>query len=315
MAQRVKFPVFEALKFTYRWTLTVLSKHWIVVLIYAVGTLAWNYVGVIMVGDVVQSGRAPTTMAFLKIYGLYAVEGFAYIYLALLTHNEILRGSGGFNAETMGPLGIRGLTYLFDSLVLLLATLILVMLSGAVIAAIVALARIGSGSTLVLFVGVLAVWLVGIGVVTRLSLRLPSRSIGQPMPWNDVWRLGRGNTLRLVGGTLLLSLAMLAAVIVVVLPVQLLFGSLSATDMHVVSQTKSTPLGPLHLEMRSFETPGMPFIPALINGLLSSILSVIGAIALAAYISLAFAYLRQVAEDAPSAPPIDRDPNEPPEDF
>ncbi|MFG1190211.1 hypothetical protein [Xanthobacter flavus] len=315
MAQRVKFPVFEALKFTYRWTLTVLHKHWIVALIYAVGTLVWNYAGLILLGDVVESGQPPTAMAFVKIYGLNAIEGFAFIYLALLTHNEVLRGSGGFNAATMGPLGIRGLTYLFDSLILFLAAVILVVLSGAVIASIVALLRNGSASTLVGVVGVVAIWLVGIGVVTRLSLRLPSRSIGQPMPWSDVWRLGRGNTLRLVGGTLLLSLAMLAAVIVVALPVQLLFGSFSATDMHVVSQTKSTPLGPLHLEMRSFETPGMPFIPALINGLLSGIMSVIGAIALAAYVSLAFAYLRQVSEDAPSAPLLDRDPNEPPEDF
>lgn len=315
MAQRVKFPVFQALKFTCRWTLTVLRKHWVVALIYAVGTLAWNYASLILLGDVVEAERPPTAMAFVEIYGLNAIEGFAFIYLALLTHNEILRGSGGFNAATMGPLGIRGLTYLFDSLVLLLATLILAMLSVAGITAVVALARIGSWSTFAVFVGALAVWLAAIGVVTRLSLRLPSRSIGQPMPWNDVWRLGRGNTLRLVGGTLLLSLTMLALVIVVVLPVQFLFGSFSATDMHVVSETKSTPLGPLHLEMRSFETPGMPFIPALINGLLSSILSVIGAIALAAYVSLAFAYLRQVAEDAPSAPLMDRDPNEPPEDF
>ena len=45
MAQRVKFPVFQALKFTYRWTLTVLRKHWIVALIYAVGTLAWAVAG------------------------------------------------------------------------------------------------------------------------------------------------------------------------------------------------------------------------------------------------------------------------------
>lgn len=306
MAQRVKFPVIEALKFTYGWTLTVLSKHWIVVLIYAVGTLAWNYAGAVMVSNVVTSGRPPTTMAFLKIYGFYAVQVLAYIYLALLTHNEILRGSGGFNAATMGPLGIRGLTYLVDSLVLSLAAVILVVLSGAVIASLVALTRNGSASTLVGVVGVVAVWLVGIGVITRLSLRLPSRSIGQPMPWNDVWRLGRGNTLRLVGGTLLLSLAMLAAVIVVALPLQFLFGWFPGADMHAVSQTKSTPLGPLHLEMRSFETPGMPLIPALINGVLSSIMSVIGAIALAAFVSLAFAYLRQIPEDEQEEPPAPR---------
>ena len=303
MAQRVKFPVFEALKFTYRWTLTVLSKHWIVALIYAVGTLAWNYVGVIMLVEFVESGQSPITMTFVKIYGLNAIEGFAFIYLALLTHNEVLRGSGGFNAATMGPLGVRGLTYMFDSLILFLAAVILVVLSGAIIASIVALSRNGSASTLVGVVGVVAIWLVGIGVVTRLSLRLPSRSIGQPMPWNDVWRLGRGNTLRLVGGTLLLSLAMLAVVIAVVLPVQFLFGSFSATDMHAVSQTKSTPLGPLHLQMQSFETPGTPFIPALVNGLLSSIMSVIGAIALAAYVSLAFAYLCQIPEDEQEEPP------------
>lgn len=315
MAQRVKFPVFEALKFTYGWTLTVLSKHWIVALIYAVGTLAWHYAGAIMLRDVVPSGRPPITVTLVIIHGLNTIEAFAFIYLALLTHNEVLRGSGGLNAATMGPLGIRGLTYLIDSVVLFLATVLLVVLSGAVIAAVVALVRMDTVSTFVGVVGVVALWLVGIGVVTRLSLRLPSRSIGQPMPWSDVWRLGRGNTVRLMGGILLILLAMLAVVVIVVLPLQFLFGSFSATDMHVVSQTKSTPLGPLHLEMRSFETPGMPFIPALINGLLSGILSVIGAIALAAYISLAFAYLRQVAEDAPSAPLIDRDPNEPPEDF
>ncbi|MFS8036433.1 hypothetical protein ACI7BZ_05600 [Xanthobacter sp. AM11] len=214
-----KLPVRRSVGLAVRWTVAIVLRHWMVVVLFAVtvGVVQWALTPSQVVGQPVNPGGWFLLVNLLVLVA-YAV---ASVVLAMLTHNEVLRGPSGLDAATLGRGPGRGFGYVLDAILVSLIPAIGLMLLIAVVSAVAWIVAGGAGTQ-----GVAALTTVGMlvgvlgfaGVVNRLMLRLPSRALGHPDRWGDIWRMGRGNTWRLLGANLLLWLLLVVPVLLVSLP-------------------------------------------------------------------------------------------------
>lgn len=190
----IKAPFWRSLSWSLQWAFAVALRHQVT---FAAYVAAAALIGLLMLA-------APS--AGTLVWFLY---GFSLTVLALVTHNEVLRGHAGLDAETLGRGGGRVVGYVLDTvLIVLFLTLITVVpaVAASLLVSLISPAPSDVAAILLAIVAVVAL-LVLFG---RLSLRLPSRALGAPLPWRQVWSLGSGNTLGLVLGPVLLALPLSA---------------------------------------------------------------------------------------------------------
>lgn len=187
-----KLALIQSVKWSFQWALAIILGH-------QAAVAAFAGAGVVL-GLLSASVPAVAGLAFL----VYSV---AMIPLALLTHSEVLRGPSALDAWTLGRGPGRVLGYLLDTLLIgIVATLcgaVPVLLIGILASGGGAPIGVSGGLEVVIFVVFLVVILV---VFSRPALRLPSRIFGSPISWVEAWQLGRGNTLPLVLGPILIAL-------------------------------------------------------------------------------------------------------------
>lgn len=241
-----------------------------------------------------------------------------------MTHNEVLRGAAGLNVQTLGWGAGRVVGYAVDSLALtLFVVLVMVPLFFVVIGVTslrgpFALTLVPTALIVVMMIGV---WLAATVVGFRLMLRLPSRALGQPMPWREVWRLGRGNTGRLVLAYLLLAVALQVPFLI------LLLLSLTMTWLlpdPVMQQSAAVvakaPLWGQWVAVASWTASISPITSVwdLLLSFFGNALLLAEIVIFCAFLSVAYAELKRIGElralqKAGSS--SSWDPNEPPEDF
>jgi len=224
MNEPVKFPVFPTLTLTLEHSLAIARRHWGLVAVYVLWAIAILAVLVFALPKI-EMGRpvdpAQIVTFFALFFLLWPLYGASLVILAIVTHNEILCGAGDLDSATLGRGGSRVFGYILDIVTLVFAYFLLVILLLGLVVNLVPIVVGGARPDLPVAFGVLGGWLVIVLLLTRMSLRLPGRAIGQALPWAEVWRLGRGNTWRLIGGSILLSLALWVALGILGAPAQI----------------------------------------------------------------------------------------------
>lgn len=314
-----KLPVLSTVKLALRWGVFIVRRHWLIILIFA-ALLA----GMSFAMAAVEPGQVLGGHVLLFSFGFSVLYSVLFILLALVTHNEVLRGAAGLNVQTLGWGAGRVVGYAVDSLALtLFVVLVMVPLFFVVIGVTslrgpFALTLVPTALIVVMMIGV---WLAAAVVGFRLMLRLPSRALGQPMPWREVWRLGRGNTGRLVLAHLLLAVALLVPFLI------LLLLSLTMTWLlpdPVMQQSASVvakaPLWGQWGAVASWTASISPVTSVwdLLLSFFGNALLVAEIVIFCAFLSVAYAELKRIGElralqKAGSS--SSWDPNEPPEDF
>lgn len=206
MAEPVKLPVFATFRQARRWSLAIMRGHRGMVLAYFFAYLAfWAYVAwAFPVGSPAAELGSPS-YTLISVGGAFVLI-FAQAFLALIVHNEILRGAAGFDRATMGSRGARAFAYFRDGwLVLIVSLVVMALLRTALLG--LALWLLGRGvfqghwgGSLIVVLAQFVAWLAAILMFLRLFLGLPSRALGHPLNWRQVWRMGRGNSWRLIAG-------------------------------------------------------------------------------------------------------------------
>ncbi|MGQ3672484.1 hypothetical protein ACT6QG_08830 [Xanthobacter sp. TB0136] len=189
-ASTAKLPFILSLRWSAQWAVAVVIRHQLAVGLYMVAGI---FLGILLFS-------APD-LAFIGWIAL----GLASIALALVTHNEVLRGPSTFGSPALGPSGGRIFTYMLDCLVLV-ALIIAIILFPTIVMVMLAGIESAGGSELMWYGMIFITAIVGLVLTSRLALRLPSRAIGETIRWGDAWRLGEGHTLVLVISPLLLTL-------------------------------------------------------------------------------------------------------------
>ncbi|WP_024276732.1 hypothetical protein [Xanthobacter sp. 126] len=310
MSERVKLPIWGSVKLAFEWSIVICRRHWRLIAIYIlagwvlsgpwtstqIGFDPWNVVRPAAIA-------APMHFQPLPVWSIALVVGLVVaflllisvplIVLALISHNEVLRGRAGFDAETLGRGPGRILGYLFDLLRIVVVTILavlLVMLGIALLGALVRALRLPDWMFAVAAMG--AIWLALVAIQARLLLRLPGRALGQVLSWGEVQRMGRGNTLRLVGAHLLVWLVFIVPLATVMAPVMFLY----ASGWPPFSAHFPTPTGSL------------PTIPAVVQALvafLNSIISTFELVVYCAFLSVVYGRLLPVLDEPdPSLPPM-----------
>lgn len=185
-----KLPFILSMKWSVQWAIAIALRHQLAIAAYMGGAVLLS---LLFVGEPVLVGLG------------WIVLGVASIALALVTHNEVLCGPSGFDAAALGQSGGRIFSYFLDCLVLgVLITLIILIPTFLVI--LIAGIEDAEGGAVVWGGIILIMSIIGLIGTSRLALRLPSRAIGTPMAWGEIWRLGAGHTLVLVLAPILLSI-------------------------------------------------------------------------------------------------------------
>jgi hypothetical protein len=320
MKAKVKLPVLGSVKLAFLWSLYIVRKHWRLVAIYVLVGCApasqWTLMhpklpssagggmplnltyavgGSMPAGHPTVSWRVFQPISsglFVLIVLIGLLMWMALIVLALITHNEVLRGPAGLNAETLGKGIGRVLGYALDFIRIWLVTVLAMLLVFAGIAAILALAyrlELPDWVFFAVFQGVF--WLAFAAIQSRLLLRLPARALGQVMPWREVQRMGRGNTWRLVAAsTLIYILLMLPATLV--------------TEAILWAYVPGFPLMPSPLAMvpSLFE---LPIAAHVLLALLNSVLVTLQIVFVCAFLSVVYSELLPVLDEPdPNLPPM-----------
>lgn len=320
MDGRVKVPVRGSVQLAFQWSLYVFKKHWRLIAVFvAVGVVLTGPWFAPHFGTVGQPGGpvAPKPVApeMAPGWGIAPVLGLVVVFLlvilvpmivlALVTHNEMLRGRAGLNAETLGRGPGRILGYALDHVAISFTVFLLILLAGISSAVIVAIYRAlqlpAWPMKLAVFVFVLGCPLVMVVVPARLMLRLPGRALGQVLPWREVRRMGRGNTWRLVAACMLLSIVLLVPQMLITSP--LVFASFPVWQI-------LTHAGP----PPALVFPEVSFAAGLAMAVLNSLFLAIDIVVWAAFLSVLYAeLLPALDEPAPAAAPLD--PNQMPPDY
>lgn len=211
MATQAKMPLGETLTLSLQWLKYVAVRHW--GLLVGFGILGYIiFFGGLIFGSLLSPPNAgdPYSIGgfFLIVFGTMALSAFAALFPVLIVHNEVLVGGAGFNRRTMGPFGLRIVGYAFDYVLMILVTLIASwILMGIAIVIIEWVSKFfPQGHSALIIATIISIFIGMILMMLRMSLRLPSRAVGAPLPWADVWRLGRGNSWRLAIGAFVLLL-------------------------------------------------------------------------------------------------------------
>lgn len=287
----VKLPVLRSVKLALLWTAAVLARH-------------WRFVGLIALAPalaVMASRVLPSPGVSILVAVVFVLAYCALIPLALVTHNEVLRGPSGLDAVTLGKGPGRALGYVLDLIVIFIFTALYMLLLGIGAALIGALIRAitipGPLAALIVFLVFACAYLSWLGFFVRLMLRLPSRALGQPLPWSEARAMGSGNSLRLVAAHFLVGLV----TIVLLVPV-------GAVVFNFFPLAELMP-DPHTLAAKGTMWAGPPVVLQVVMAVLSSVLAPIEIILVCALISVTYLQLWQ------RTPRIHSDPNEPPEDF
>ncbi|QRG05076.1 hypothetical protein EZH22_18325 [Xanthobacter dioxanivorans] len=182
-------PLVRSLKWSFQWSAAIVLRHPVVVAAYVAGGILWVAIGF----------AAPLLGG---VAGL--VYSLAFIPLALLTHNEVLRGPSKLDAGTLGEGYGRVLGYFLDTLVLALIAIFSALVPVVVISLLIANGEATSGVLEAILVLVLIVAVVV--ATSRFALRLPARALGAPISWGEAWRLGQGNMLPLCAAPIVIAI-------------------------------------------------------------------------------------------------------------
>lgn len=283
-----QLPVFHSVGLALRWTIAIVLRHWWAVGLFAVVLVLGQWVlppTMPVIGQPIEPNLG-SSLSQLATFVFYVVGGTV---VAILTHNEVLRGPSGFDAATLGHGPGRVLGYLVDGLIASVVPILgLMSLMGLASAAIWMVAGVGAQAVGALGVVVFFAGFLGVaGTVCRLLLRLPSRALGRTEAWGDIWRMGRNNTWRLFAGHVLLSLLFFIPVALVSLPLLATLGTWRPV-------------------------PGEPLPePPLLLSLVAGVLTPIEIILFCAFLSVAYLQLRHASQT--SAPGIGSTSVPPPE--
>lgn len=301
MNDPVKLPVVGALKLTLRWCMFIMRRHLTLVLVYS--AILWGMQALAAVSlPFFINFNIQVNKALVRLFiGSDAIYACIAVFLLLIIHNEVLRGPAGFNRETMGRWNSRAFGYIFDCVLIgVFAT------AFSAIAGVAAFSLlnwvVGSNSAVATFLGFFCsagVVFVAVAFVARLSLRLPSRSIGQVLPWPDVWRMGRGNTGRLIVGMLVPVLSIMLVVIAIVVPVEALSPPAPASP-GLIQTVAFRPNEVLRIEPAalrmplppSWSKPDVAFGSAMLVSLIWAIGVTLQAVVLCIFVSLSYGYLQ-----------------------
>ncbi|MFG1360422.1 hypothetical protein [Xanthobacter pseudotagetidis] len=290
----------ETLNLTLRWFRFILRQHSKLALVYFF--ILWGMQSLAAVSLPffihfnIQFNKSQMRI-FIGSDALYA--GLA-VFLFLIIHNEVLRGPAGFDRATMGRLGSRAFGYLFDGLLILTFVTLFSAVAGLSIAALLnwILDPKFVGGAISEAFGIAGAILVAVAMTARLTLRLPSRAIGRALPWPDVWRMGRGNTVRLLAGMLVPVISIVMVVVAVVAPVEALSPP-APPARGPVQLVSFRPNEALRTEPAAFQMPVPPswsepdvaFAPAMFVSLIWALGGTLQTIILCIFFSIAYGHL------------------------
>lgn len=288
MSDGLKLPVFGTVGRTVWESWFVIRRLWPLVLVCtlilfalteALGVPRLTYTGSPM------QKHDPWVLFFYRVRPILFI--LTLIFLAIVTHNEVLRGPVKLSMEAVLRAPGRAIGYIFD---LLFAMLSFVIFYPLYIFVMMGLSyvfyQLRLGQSLLSLAGIVYISLfysLALAIVSRLGLRLPSRAVGRPLAWGDAWRMSRGNVLRLMASHFLVSGLLIWPLAIVLLPpLMLTFAAVG-------------PAG---------HSPSSP-VPGLLISLANSLLLTVDAIGYSAFFSVVFARLREGQEvedrDPPSA--------------
>lgn len=308
MSQRVKLPVWGSVKLTFQWSLYIVRRHWWLIAIYVLVFWATAIPWIGLQPQMTQGpgGCVPTEHLscswsvfqpitggqFLIVVFIALLLWTALVMLALITHHEVLRGPAGLNAETLGKGAGRVLGYFLDFLRIWFVTVLAMLLVFAGIAAAGTVAFWLELLDWMFFVLAMSIfWLALAAVQARLLLRLPSRALGQVLPWREVQRMGRGNTWRLVAASTLLY-------ILLTLPATLITSSVFWLY---------APGFPLLLPVSPMVPPlfGLPILVQVLLALANGAFITLDIVVWCVFLSILYSELRPVLDEPdPNLPPM-----------
>lgn len=305
MNDPVKLPVRASLRQTFRWCRVIARRHLglllaYVVLLWAMQTLAaMSLPVVITLVFTFNAGRMQVLIGSDVIFGLIAT------FAALIIHNEVLRGPAGFDRATMGRMGARAIGYALDAFLILLAASLSTLLP--VVAVGVLQKVVGAGPLVAALLSVasgVAGFLLAAAMASRLSLRLPSRSLGRPLRWSEVWRMGRGNTPRLMAGMLVPLLLVACVASALVVPVQTLAPAAPPpSDLFQLVSMGATDADFQMPAPPSWLNPNIALGPALFVSLVWSLAGMLAGVILCVFTSVAYGQLQDnLASETPGGP-------------
>lgn len=293
----VKLPVFSTVGLSLHWTLEVVKRRWALVAVYVLWAIAILAVQVFALPKV-EMGRpvdpAQVVSFFTLFFLLWPLYGASLVILAIVTHNEILCGAGDLDRATLGRGGSRVFGYILDIATLIFVYGLLVFLFLGLVVNLASIVVSGSRPGLPVVFGGFGVWLVSVLLLTRMSLRLPGRAIGETLPWADVWALGRGNTWRLIGGSILLYLVLSVALGILSAPAQIAMMAEAMQGMMKMDGGMPPPVlqGQAMLNVIQTST-GVSLFAAIWIGLVMAVSGPANVIMLCAFLSVVYATLRQ----------------------
>lgn len=310
MGERVKLPIWGSVKLAFEWSIVICRRHWRLIGIYIlagwalggpwtstqIGFDPWNAVRPAAIA-------APMHFQPLPAWSIALIVGIAVaflillavplIVLALISHNEVLRGRAGFNAETLGRGPGRILGYFFDLVRIEIVTILALVLVIIIIMVFGAVARALHLPDWIFGVAAMGTfWLVMAAIQARLLLRLPGRALGQVLPWGEVQRMGRGNTWRLVGANVIVWFIFFLPLALVMLPVMFLYAS-------------GWPPFSAHFPAATGSLPAIPSVVQALVAFLNSAISTFEIVVYCAFLSVVYGRLLPVlAEPDPHLPPM-----------
>lgn len=282
MGDGVKLPVVSTATLTLQWALIVARRHWQLVLAYAlvpfVFILAFEHYFPLRIG------RSFHPRSLLVLFAAVPIYSVALVGLALVTHNEVLRGTAGLDAATLGRSGSRVLGYILDGALVMVGVPASLMGVMAVLGKLVGLGSHPPSAAGLIVLPFIALWVLAVLAIQRLLLRLPSRAVGQTLPWREVWRLGRGNSWRMLGSVVLVSAVVGIGVGAIMMPLQ----------MAVLPQLLPVPplAGGVPPSLPPFPGPDTPFLIAAGIALIMGLGYPVNTILLCTFLSLAYVHLR-----------------------
>ena len=233
-ATPLRIPVWTAAVGSYGWAWTVLRKHWRVVAVTAMACVAIEF----FLGFRPLEDAPPSSLdmfaSFLGSLGLW----IAIIPMALVTHNEVLRGRAPLSQVVLGRGGGRIVLFWLDQALIGLGVLALLFIPiGLTFVPLVLSAPVRPTWLYPLpTIGSAVFVLLGFFLSMRLMLRLPSRAIARTMTWLQTWRFGKGNTWRLALTSILIFLPIIPIVIVqILLPMGTLAHSIVQSALSVAN--------------------------------------------------------------------------------
>jgi hypothetical protein len=134
-------------------------------------------------------------LPFVPIVGPLAWS-ISIVPLAIVAHNEVIRGPARFNSDVLGRGWGRVFRFFLDEVVLGLMILSVYFVPILLLVAVGSAVDLKEHPFVVLLALIPFFALMGFVVVAsiRLSLRFPSRAIGRVLRWREAWAVARGHS-------------------------------------------------------------------------------------------------------------------------